>query len=322
MKKLLGIIIIGLTAASCTEIQVASHLWKKTQAPPEQGPEDGTGAGPRCKFDQKGHYKVGRPYKSGDKRYYPIKSSLNFREEGIASWYGTAFHGRTTANGECYDMYKMTAAHPTLPLPTMARVTNLDNGRSVIVRINDRGPYKRGRVIDLSYAAAKALKIAKPGTGPVKVEAIGGPHHFPGGYNPERDTDTLLVQSRPETPIPRKNASPARKPKPAPTPDTSFTRRVAETDHENVKENKEPLEKVTLYVQTGAFGNKNNAQQQAAQVLAKVGKKASLQPFQRAGQTLHRVRVGPYTNVASADTALARIVEAGFNSAVIAVVEK
>ncbi len=321
MKRIIGLAVICFLAAGCTEMQVASHLWKKASAPPEQGPEDGTGAGPRCHYSQKGHYKVGRPYKSGDMRYYPIKSSFNFAEQGIASWYGTAFHGRTTANGECYDMYKLTAAHPTLPLPTIARVTNLDNGKSVVVRINDRGPYKRGRVIDLSYAAAKALNIAKAGTGPVKVEAIDGPHHYPDGFNPNRRPQTRVVQRQPAPATSQaKQVASAEMPA-ASEPAASFTRRVTVTS-ENATEQKKPMDNVTLYIQTGAFGNKSNAQQQAAQVMAKAGKTAELQPFMRAGKTLHRVRVGPYTNVTAADDALARIVQAGFNTAVIAVVEK
>jgi len=105
-------------------------------------------------------------------RYYTLKSRNGYIERGIASWYGTKFHGRRTSSGEPYDLYKMTAAHKTLPLPTYARVTNLKNGRSVIVKINDRGPFHSNRIIDLSYAAAAKLGILEYGTGLVKVEAI------------------------------------------------------------------------------------------------------------------------------------------------------
>ncbi|MDH3899849.1 MAG: septal ring lytic transglycosylase RlpA family protein [Gammaproteobacteria bacterium] len=106
------------------------------------------------------------------KRYYTKSSSAGYTERGIASWYGTKFHGRRTSSGEPYDIYKMTAAHKTLPLPTYAKVTNLRNGRSVVVKINDRGPFHANRIIDLSYAAAARLGIQEHGTGLVEVEAI------------------------------------------------------------------------------------------------------------------------------------------------------
>lgn len=104
--------------------------------------------------------------------YFPLSSSVGYREKGIASWYGKKFHGRRTSSGETYDMYAMTAAHKTLPLPTYVEVTNLKNNRKVIVRVNDRGPFVDDRIIDLSYTAAKELNLIGPGTGPVLVEAV------------------------------------------------------------------------------------------------------------------------------------------------------
>lgn len=106
------------------------------------------------------------------KRYYVMDSSVGFVEKGIASWYGTKFHGKRTSNGESYDMYAMTAAHKNLPLPTYVKVTNLNNGKYVIVRVNDRGPFHENRIIDLSYSAAIKLDIVKNGTGLVEVRAI------------------------------------------------------------------------------------------------------------------------------------------------------
>ncbi|ROR34685.1 septal ring lytic transglycosylase RlpA family protein [Inmirania thermothiophila] len=106
------------------------------------------------------------------RRYHVLASAEGYRERGIASWYGRKFHGRRTASGEPYDMYAMTAAHRTLPLPTYVRVTNLENGRSVVVRVNDRGPFRRNRIIDLSYAAALRLGFADKGTALVEVEAL------------------------------------------------------------------------------------------------------------------------------------------------------
>ncbi len=113
------------------------------------------------------------PYKVNGKHYHPLLSARGFSQRGLASWYGRHFHGRKTASGETYNMYAMTAAHKTLPLGTWVKVYNLRNGRQVIVRINDRGPFVRGRIIDLSYEAAKKLGIVGPGTAPVKIVALG-----------------------------------------------------------------------------------------------------------------------------------------------------
>lgn len=115
-----------------------------------------------------------KPYVVFGKRYYPLKSAAGYSKRGTSSWYGKKFHGRKTSSGEKYDMYKMSAAHKTLPLPSFVRVRNLDNNRSVIVRVNDRGPFLHNRLIDLSYAAAHRLDIIRTGTGRVEVTAITG----------------------------------------------------------------------------------------------------------------------------------------------------
>ncbi|MEM8878509.1 MAG: septal ring lytic transglycosylase RlpA family protein [Pseudomonadota bacterium] len=119
-----------------------------------------------------GVYKVGRPYQIAGNWYYP-REDANYDSIGIASWYGDDFHGRQTANGEVFDMNALTAAHPTLPMPTYARVTNLENGRSIVVRVNDRGPFARGREIDLSRQAAKTLGMKHQGTAKVRVQYVG-----------------------------------------------------------------------------------------------------------------------------------------------------
>ena len=113
-----------------------------------------------------------RPYTVFGVEYVPATTLRPYKERGIASWYGRKFHSQKTSNGEVYDMYGMTAAHPTLPLPSYARVTNVATGKSVVVRVNDRGPFHPGRVIDLSYAAAYRIGIAQKGSGPVEVESI------------------------------------------------------------------------------------------------------------------------------------------------------
>ena len=114
-----------------------------------------------------------RPYTVGGKRYVPLASAHGYVEKGVASWYGRKFHGRKTSNGETYSMYAMTAAHKTLPMNTWVQVENLDNGREIKVRINDRGPFVRGRIIDLSYSGAKKLGVVGPGTARVRVTALG-----------------------------------------------------------------------------------------------------------------------------------------------------
>ncbi len=118
------------------------------------------------------HRFANRPYEVFGKKYVPLASVQPFRQRGIASWYGKRFHGQKTASGETYDMYAMTAAHPTLPIPSYARVRNLRTGATVIVRINDRGPFHSGRIIDLSYAAAYRLGLLGNGSGEVEIESI------------------------------------------------------------------------------------------------------------------------------------------------------
>jgi len=118
--------------------------------------------------------KYGNPktYKVFGVKYRTLETHIGYSEIGIASWYGKKFHGKLTSSREVYDMYKITAAHKSLPIPCYAKVTNLENNKSLIVRVNDRGPFKKGRIIDLSYAAAKKLDIVDEGTAQVLVEAI------------------------------------------------------------------------------------------------------------------------------------------------------
>ncbi len=117
--------------------------------------------------------KIGNPYVIKGVTYYPLENvSDDYVETGVASWYGSDFQGKKTANGETYNMYEMTAAHKTLPLPTFVRVKNLDNGKEVVVRVNDRGPFSKGRIIDLSYAAAKELEMTDAGTARVRITVL------------------------------------------------------------------------------------------------------------------------------------------------------
>jgi rare lipoprotein A len=129
------------------------------------------------------HRYANRPYRVFGTEYVPLAQRQPFRQRGVASWYGRRFHGQKTASGEPYDMYAMSAAHPTLPIPSYARVTNLSNGRSVVVRVNDRGPFHASRIIDLSYAAAYRLGYIQAGSAQVEVEAVlPGPQQTGGVY--------------------------------------------------------------------------------------------------------------------------------------------
>jgi rare lipoprotein A len=151
---------------------VAALLAACGSAPPKRiDPESVPDAVPRAEpRSQRGNPAF---YEVFGERYHVLASADGYRERGIASWYGPDFHGGNTSSGERYDMYAMTAAHKTLPLPSYVRVTNLANGRSVVVRVNDRGPFKKGRIIDLSYVAAAKLDMIRDGTATVEVTAVG-----------------------------------------------------------------------------------------------------------------------------------------------------
>ena len=135
-------------------------------------PPTSTALPTRCRRAEPLHKFANRPYKALGKEYVPMTSLQPFRQRGLASWYGKRYHGQKTSSGEVYDMYQMTAAHPTLPIPSYARVTNAKNGKSVVVRINDRGPFHAGRVIDLSYVAAYKLGYIQAGEATVELESI------------------------------------------------------------------------------------------------------------------------------------------------------
>lgn len=172
MRRLAAALVAALALAACST------------APPRGGAyykDDGPGANPPPDLDRIADAQpraeplnraANRPYEVFGKKYVPLVAVQPFRQRGIASWYGRRFNGQPTSSGERYDMYAMTAAHPVLPIPSYARVTNLANGRSVVVRINDRGPFHSGRIIDLSYAAAHKLGYVAAGSALVEVESI------------------------------------------------------------------------------------------------------------------------------------------------------
>jgi rare lipoprotein A len=172
--------VVALLAAGCTTAPRKSAQGEAPKKPSyysDDGPPDAIpdnlasipNAVPR---DEPFHRYANRPYTVFGHTYIPVVNKDTYKQRGIASWYGRKFHGQKTASGEPYDMFAMTAAHPTLPIPSYARVTNLKNGRSVVVRINDRGPFHSDRIIDLSYAAAARIGLAAAGSGLVEVERV------------------------------------------------------------------------------------------------------------------------------------------------------
>ncbi|WP_244544149.1 MULTISPECIES: septal ring lytic transglycosylase RlpA family protein [unclassified Beijerinckia] len=233
----IGLLLVAATIAGCA--QQPSGGGVRRSATKEYFPEGRYGrASQRVVADGEavprggGQYLVGRSYTIAGRRYVPREMAPGQSQSGMASWYGDAFHGRKTANGEVYDMSSVSAAHPTMPLPSYARVTNTRNGRSIIVRVNDRGPFHAGRVMDVSKRVADALDFRRAGTGQVKVDYL-GPAGL-GGSDDQQLMATLTEDGRPaslpgmptmapttmlaqnEAPEPVAYAPPPRAPAPAP----------------------------------------------------------------------------------------------------------
>ena len=167
MKNFFALVLLVALAACGSTPNKGGYY--KDDGPGDKSPANVADAVPRHEPLSRG---ANQPYERFGKRYVPLTSVQSFKQRGVASWYGKRYHGNKTSNGETYDMYAMSAAHPTLPIPSYARVTNLANGRSVVVRINDRGPFLHGRIIDLSYAAAHKLGYTGAGSAQVEVESI------------------------------------------------------------------------------------------------------------------------------------------------------
>ena len=231
-------------------------------------------AEPRSKYGNPSSYVV------FGKRYHVMPTSSGYQERGIASWYGTKFHGRRTSSGEAYDMYAMTAAHKTLPLPTYARVTNLRNGRSVVVKINDRGPFHDNRVIDLSYTAAAKLGILGEGTGLVEVKALDP-------RRPDAAPGPRVIEAQRPPPASRAPAVAAR-PAPSATPE--------------------------LYLQVGAFVSRSNAEQLTAKLRQVQAPGIHISEGVSAQRPVYRVRIGPLASVAEADRVAAELGRFGIDN--------
>lgn len=292
------------------------------------------------------------PYEVLGKKYRVMDSTRGYNERGIASYYGAKFHGRLTSNREVYDMYQFTAAHKTLPLPSFARVTNLDNGESVIVRVNDRGPFHDGRVIDLSYAAAVRLGITQRGTGNVEVRALqpgddnllagrrgraaatvaaapaprasarGGRATAPAAAVPNSEMDRLVGRLPATTAAaPDRDDSvtvsalPAAAPLPAPTPLATAARAAVPATAPAPASSADAAQRLlgSVLLQVASFSSRDNATRALGQLSAAGIVGASITDIAAGGRTLWRLRV-PASDHASAAELAGRIAGLGFGA--------
>ena len=271
MQKFLVLMLAAGWLAGCS----TAPRTKPVSVPPSQSHagggyylDDGPGDNPPPNLDavpdavprdEPLHKFANRPYAVMGVAYTPMTTRENFSQAGVASWYGRRYHGKKTASGEIYDMYGMSAAHPTLPIPSYVRVTSLDNGKSVIVRVNDRGPFLSDRVIDLSYTAAWKLGLLQKGSGRVKLESI----------DPEGGATSPLAAAEPLEATPLAAAEIG-----APA-------------------SQQPLAPAAgIYVQLGAFGNLENAQKLLLRAREVLAVPASFVQVVRVN-ALHRVNLGP-----------------------------
>ena len=254
---LFSLIAVGLLSACSSQRYSATHDSAPSNVPANI--ENIPDAIPRVEAKSRG----GNPpsYQVFGKTYHVLNSSRGFVEQGIASWYGSKFHGHKTSNGEIYNMYAMTAAHKSLPIPSYVEVKNLSNGKTIIVRVNDRGPFHPGRIIDLSYAAAAKLGTLKHGTSPVKVTAID-------------PTNTANVTTAPAAQL--KYLTP---------PAQEYSQQI-------------PL---GIYLQLGAFNTLQNANRLKAKLSHELTLLSDIKQLEKATSTLYLVRIGPYPTMAQAE---------------------
>lgn len=294
-----------LGLAACSETQYAAHLAKQVTLPSDT---------PKAV----GRFKVGSSYKIQGKRYYPKETYENV-ETGIASWYGPGFHGKMTANGEIFDKNELTAAHRTLQMPSIVRVTNLNNGRSLILRVNDRGPFSKNRILDVSERAAELLDFKGQGTTKVKVEVL-KKESLEVAMAAKRGEDTrgyevAYNQNRLPEPIRIAQAQPPKAPQPAvqqqianvapqPSYKPSLISSAQATQPFPAASATFGAPKLTpkLYIQAGSFSMEQNAME-LARKLERHG--PSNVTLARVNDTpYYRVRLGPFASATDADAAL------------------
>jgi rare lipoprotein A len=301
MMLRITLILFALVLSGCTAIEFASDFGKKLG-----GSDSATGGG---------NYKIGKPYQIKGVWYYPERD-LNYDETGIASWYGDKFAGKKTASGVIYNPDKISAAHKTLPLPSAVRVTNLDNGRSLNVVINDRGPFIPGRIIDMSREGARLLGFQKAGVARIRVQILAEESLRLEREARQGKRPRLGKKSREKKP--KTTAAPA----PKVTLSTSNqeekeTEAVSAIDLLASSRVTEVIEvgavKTDIYIQVGAFTELKNARL----VVERIGGLAetNISTFDDAGRRFHRVRMGPFAQVAEADAVLEGVINSGYSGA-------
>lgn len=326
MFRILTVVLAALLLSACTEVEFASHVTKNA-----------LGGTPTP--SQQGAFKIGKPYDIQGTTYYP-KESYDLVETGIASWYGPGFHGKRTASGERFDTNELTAAHRTLQMPSLVRVTNLDNGRSVIVRVNDRGPFSKGRVIDVSERAASLLDFKRQGTAKVKLEVL-PQESLKIAEMAKQGQSTKGIEMAANQ---GRMIAPA-VPRPAPVdPYQTASYDTTTTQVGNISVTSvtaEPLGPVSghaaadgrfmpdpivthvavkptnIYVQAGSFSVYENAQR-LGQSLSSIGI-TTVKDVEINGKQFYRVRVGPIASVSAADSMLKKVASMGNPNAIIVV---
>ncbi|HWT98439.1 MAG TPA: septal ring lytic transglycosylase RlpA family protein [Terriglobales bacterium] len=299
-----------LLTAGCSTTKVATEQPATPGAPQQPQP-----------------YKVGKPYQVDGVWYYP-KVEMDYDETGIASWYGPGFHGQYTANGEVYDQNALTAAHKTLPLPSMVRVTNLENGRSIEVRVNDRGPFVNGRIIDLTRRDAQLLGFIDQGTAKVRVQvmkeesiALAAQASGQGGENAGPKPVAAPAGAVAATPLPpigqpQPPATSATVPAPATPPSKSVLGQIVVPQPDG-KVQVQPVSPTNIFIQAGAFTRQSNAQSLTSKLSA-FGPVRMI-PVQVGNQLFYRVRIGPLAGVDQADQVLQKVIHSGQTEARIVV---
>ncbi len=314
--KSVSVFAVVLSLCACSEVELASHLGKKI-------------AGANVK--SQGTYKVGNPYVINGQRYYP-EVDLEYDETGVASWYGPGFHGKLTANGEIFDENELTAAHKTLPLPSIVRVTNLENGRSLIVRVNDRGPYAHSRIIDMSKRSAELLGFRKQGVAKVRVQVLRAESLMvEQAARSGKDTGGMeIAMNRPGYKSPKVQQATLKPsavaPKKATMQQASLHSGAQNTTIPgHMKQGKfypdpviseYPVTEHSIFVQAGSFTSREAAMK-ASSALDSYGRSQIYQAVVN-GKEYYRVRF-PSADVASADALVSRLVAGGHDNVLIVV---
>ena len=294
-RNIFFIIFLILIQGCTSSIEVAANLGKKYLIPKEEK-----------KRIQKPIYKIGKKYNVGGKYYYP-KKDLYYNKTGIASWYGPKFHGKLTANGEIYNQYALTAAHKTLPLPSAVKVTNLKNNKSIVLRINDRGPFVNDRIIDLSSKAADLLDLKREGTGLVRVQILREKSLYleklaKQGSFPE--INDLKETELPNITIPSKVAVKIK--------DTKNQKIVTKKINYNLKNlNKE----YKIYIKLASFSSKKNAEIMKKKV--SYIDKVKIYKIYKSNKTLYQVKAGPFLSVEKVDQLHSLLLQKGMQGAKI-----